>query len=123
MDGIKKRKKLFQRSRGRCWYCGNALDLTTFVADHVIPKSAGGSDGLNNRVAACRPCDKAKGFNTLDEFRALQGVDQFYGERLAQVMGHAAIVSLSELWYRPSQTNEPARPSQQVKRLRLRAQE
>ena len=38
--------------------CDGAPARTT---DHVIPKSEGGTDDPANLVAACRPCNSAKG--------------------------------------------------------------
>lgn len=40
-----------------CAYCGGVAD----TADHITPKSRGGDDGLDNLVAACRPCNSSKG--------------------------------------------------------------
>lgn len=36
------------------------------TVDHVIPKSRGGSDKLNNKVPMCGPCNWAKGNNIED---------------------------------------------------------
>jgi 5-methylcytosine-specific restriction protein A len=48
---------VIRRDDGRCHYCG--AEATT--ADHVIPKYRGGTDEPSNLVAACRPCNSAKG--------------------------------------------------------------
>lgn len=40
--------------------------------DHLIPKSKGGSKGLNNLVPACQPCNTLRGnFDSLEEFDKL----------------------------------------------------
>lgn len=39
-----------------CHYCGD--HATT--ADHVVPKSKGGTDAMSNLVAACRACNSGK---------------------------------------------------------------
>jgi 5-methylcytosine-specific restriction endonuclease McrA/uncharacterized protein (DUF1778 family) len=39
-----------------CRYCGGRAT----TADHVVPKSKGGSDALSNLVAACRSCNSGK---------------------------------------------------------------
>lgn len=41
-----------------CFYCGEVVDGVT--TDHFIPASLGGGKGMNS-VAACRPCNGAKG--------------------------------------------------------------
>ena len=53
------------RSDFRCGYCGKDLlsDLDTFltfVRDHLVPRSAGGPDHQENRVASCATCDRLK---------------------------------------------------------------
>ncbi|WP_137391190.1 HNH endonuclease [Rhodoligotrophos defluvii] len=52
------RFNLFLRDRFTCQYCGARDDLTF---DHVIPRSKGGQTTWDNVVAACAPCNLAKG--------------------------------------------------------------
>jgi hypothetical protein len=54
------------RDRGRCVYCG--LDgsqdirvLGTLLLDHLIPRSANGTDDVDNLVLACPLCNISKG--------------------------------------------------------------
>lgn len=51
-------KLVCESQEHRCFYCGGRLPLT---ADHVVPLKAGGSNTILNVVAACRPCNSAKG--------------------------------------------------------------
>lgn len=51
---------------GPCVYCGSVSDITL---DHVIPISRGGSHGIGNLVAACRPCNNRKLDKTVMEWR------------------------------------------------------
>ena len=44
------------RDGGRCRYCG----ARATTADHVVPKSAGGSSSMSNLVAACGGCNRDK---------------------------------------------------------------
>lgn len=46
------------RDGGRCWLCGK-LGATTI--DHVIPRSLGGPDTLDNLRAAHGSCNSARG--------------------------------------------------------------
>ena len=57
---------LLKKSGGLCWYCGRRLRYDPFradhvTADHVLPKSLGGSDADDNLVPCCRPCNSLKG--------------------------------------------------------------
>jgi len=61
------RRYLFQRHRGLCAYCGKALG-NGWQADHVLPKSRGGSDRPFNRAASCEDCNERKANKTAEEF-------------------------------------------------------
>ncbi len=52
------RFNVFLRDGFRCQYCRSSRDLTF---DHVIPRRAGGATTWENVVAACSPCNLAKG--------------------------------------------------------------
>lgn len=55
----RRRRKLVARRDGRqCNFCGSQADLTL---DHIIPKSAGGTNALRNLQLLCRGCNEAKG--------------------------------------------------------------
>ena len=48
----KTRLAIWERCGGRCEHCGKkAVD-----AHHIIPRSAGGSNDINNLIALCRAC-------------------------------------------------------------------
>lgn len=51
-----------------CFYCRGELDPETARLDHFVPSSAGGSNGLRNRRAACPTCDGRKGNQMPVEF-------------------------------------------------------
>lgn len=52
------RFNLFLRDEFTCQYCGSQQDLTF---DHVIPRRSGGKTSWQNILAACAPCNLAKG--------------------------------------------------------------
>lgn len=50
------RKRILQRDRGICHYCGEIA----CTVDHKIPVCYGGSDDENNLVACCKSCNSSK---------------------------------------------------------------
>ena len=60
-----KRAYLFEREKGCCIYCGSKGKMEI---EHVIPRSRGGTDSLNNLVLSCHECNQAKGSMSLPEF-------------------------------------------------------
>lgn len=60
-----KRAYLFEREKGCCVYCGRKGKMEV---EHVVPRSRGGTDSLNNLVLSCHNCNQAKGSLKLAEF-------------------------------------------------------
>lgn len=66
-EGI--RSDVFDKTRGRCYYCDKALSFYNrdrrgrgaWEVEHLTPRAKGGTDHLNNLVAACWPCNLEKG--------------------------------------------------------------
>lgn len=63
---------LFERDGWACAYCGRGIGelrrrAIRLTRDHVLPVSRGGSDVWRNVVAACEPCNNAKGSRTPEE--------------------------------------------------------
>lgn len=66
----KKRSSIFVRDRGKCRYCGSALNLYgVFHIDHVFPESRSGSNKQDNLVLSCGDCNIKKGARTPEEAR------------------------------------------------------
>lgn len=55
------REEARREQKGLCAYCREPITYRTATADHVIPKKRNGLDHRNNIVAACEPCNTAKG--------------------------------------------------------------
>ena len=56
------RFNVFLRDRFVCQYCGCKQELTF---DHLVPRARGGETRWDNVVAACSPCNLAKGSKSL----------------------------------------------------------
>jgi hypothetical protein len=67
----RRRREIFERSAGKCHYCGTPLDLTgKWHIEHQMPRALGGGDEGLNLVAACVPCNLSKSDRTAIEFVA-----------------------------------------------------
>ncbi len=66
----RRRREVFERSGGRCFYCGGEVTIEAFQVEHQQPRALGGGDDLLNLVAACEPCNLAKSDRTALEFVA-----------------------------------------------------
>jgi len=82
------RRQVHSKTNGRCYYCGADVRCAdealprdwlllrggvTMIADHAYPKARGGVDDVDNRLPACPGCNAAKGWLSVEEFRALRG--------------------------------------------------
>lgn len=74
----KKRQKIWDKSNGRCWYCGCHLPEKGWHADHLEPirrnwwtNTSVNPDNENedNKVPACASCNIQKGSLTVEQFR------------------------------------------------------
>lgn len=64
-DSPQKTDRIFDKSNGRCHYCGVALQRDHagpdfFQVDHVIPIRDGGTNDESNLVAACASCNHGR---------------------------------------------------------------
>jgi hypothetical protein len=67
----RRRREVFEKSGGRCFYCGAVLSLDgKWHIEHQMPRALMGPDDLVNLVAACAPCNLSKGDKTALEFIA-----------------------------------------------------
>jgi hypothetical protein len=64
--GYEVREYLLEKFFRKCAYC-NTTDVPLEV-EHIVPKSRGGSDRVENLTLACRPCNQKKGNQTALEF-------------------------------------------------------
>lgn len=60
-------KKLFERDRHLCAYCGDEFVERNLSRDHVKPVCAKGADSWTNVVTSCKKCNSRKGGRTPEE--------------------------------------------------------
>ena len=59
-----KKRRVFQRDRYVCQYCGAVLDYREATLDHVVPRAKKGRSSYENCVTACKSCNTRKGGRT-----------------------------------------------------------
>lgn len=65
----RRRRAIFEASKGLCHYCAAPLELTgKWHIEHQLPRALGGGDEGLNLVAACVPCNLGKSDRTAIEF-------------------------------------------------------
>lgn len=57
------RRVVRERARLRCEYChaDERWQFIRFTIDHILPRSVGGSDNVDNLALACRNCNERRG--------------------------------------------------------------
>ncbi len=66
LTGYEVREYLLEKWNRQCAYCG-AKNVPLEI-DHIIPKSAGGSNRISNLTLACHSCNQKKGNHSIEEF-------------------------------------------------------
>ena len=77
MTPDKIRAHVFERARGCCEYCQSQRDFShdDFSVEHITPRSAGGTDALENLAMSCQGCNNRK-------YTALEAIDPVTGMRV-----------------------------------------
>ncbi len=65
-------KQIWQKTRGRCLYCGDRLspfDKRGYTYEHLEPQALGGGHETENLYPCCKSCNSQKGKKTLEDYR------------------------------------------------------
>ena len=57
----KQKQKLVEQYGPYCWWCGCVLPPDKLTFEHMLPKSHGGSNSLENLRLACLGCNRSRG--------------------------------------------------------------
>lgn len=60
-------KEVFDKAEGVCQICGDDVNFGNGEVEHIISKSQGGSDDIENLQWACNKCNKLKGKKLTNE--------------------------------------------------------
>ena len=66
------RHRLYGEQEGVCLGCDTHFPFKVMEVDHVLPKSRGGTDHIENLQLLCSHCNRSKGNRTMAEWRAAQ---------------------------------------------------
>lgn len=64
----KVRRYLYQDMKGFCPCCGKKLIREKMTIDHIVAKSLGGKNNIDNFIGLCQKCNEEKGGMTIFEF-------------------------------------------------------
>jgi len=70
LQGYEVREYLLAKWNRKCAYCG--VERIPLEIEHIVPKSAGGSNKISNLTLACRTCNERKGSQSIEVFLAKQ---------------------------------------------------
>lgn len=71
---MNKRLLLWQRASGICPDCGKKMLLKNprsnayMTVDHIVPKSVGGTNNIENLRATCKKCNQLRGSTPLPDY-------------------------------------------------------
>ena len=66
LQGYNIRNYLLEKHKRKCFYCGKTV--SGFEVEHMLPKSKGGSNRIDNLTLSCHDCNEKKGTLTAEEF-------------------------------------------------------
>ena len=66
LQGYNIRNYLLEKHGRKCFYCGKTV--SNFEVEHMLPKSRGGSNRIDNLTLSCHSCNQKKGTLTAEEF-------------------------------------------------------
>ncbi len=66
--GNKKKLYIYNRDKGKCFYCKKNLKYRQITLDHYFPLSKGGKDEVFNLVTCCKDCNRYKGNIVLPDY-------------------------------------------------------
>lgn len=66
---MNKRERVLLKTKYKCGYCGTVLFPDNHI-DHILPKSKGGTDHIDNLMPSCPGCNMKKYDRTPEQFKS-----------------------------------------------------
>ena len=57
---VNERIKVYRKTKGHCYLCGEFIDFDSFEIEHKVPISKGGTNDLDNLFCSCHCCNTIK---------------------------------------------------------------
>lgn len=73
---VEERKKIYRKTNGHCYICGEVVDFDSFEIEHRIPLKKGGSNNFDNLFPSCHCCNTMK--NSIYPQELLEKVTQIF---------------------------------------------
>jgi 5-methylcytosine-specific restriction endonuclease McrA len=100
-EALKLRSMVFCKTYGKCSYCGDELTFDNFQMDHVLPRSKGGCDNIENLRPSFFSCNMSKGTRNLEEFREkITAKIQLGKHQVLHILRNAKLAAVVIRWYR-----------------------
>lgn len=103
------RFEVFKRDSFQCRYCGKRSPEAILEVDHVLPRSSGGTDEMENLVTACFECNRGKGARLLTH--APEDIDLH--EKAVSIAEHELQIAEYNFW----RAKQKAREDDEIKRV------
>jgi len=63
MGRTAKRRELWHKQKGLCFWCGQYTPFDQATIEHMLPRSQGGSNRMDNLAMACERCNSKRAGN------------------------------------------------------------
>ena len=70
------RKRIYQKTKGHCYLCGEFVDFDVFQVEHRIPLAKGGTNDFSNLYCSCPCCNSMK--NSIYPEELLEKITQIF---------------------------------------------
>ena len=85
LKGYELREYILLKNNHTCQYCNGVSGDSVLNIEHILPKSRGGSNRLNNLTLACRTCNEHKNNYLLSEWKSILRTSKLDKQRIKNI--------------------------------------